>query len=241
MKMKTFAVADAADERLIYAAEYLESLGYEQLKDNQSADFIVLPIPVKKYMFDGLENKIVFYGCGDYKGYDYNKSEAFLLENAYLTAEGAVALYKESCDLALYDSKILITGYGRIAQALHKVLASMGAKVTICSRSRQSKTAAIFNGADHITFDDLKNNYNFDAVFNTVPHIVFTKRELDALKNTRAIFDLASFPGGVDTLYAKSKGIKLIDGRSLPARYSKKSAGILIGKTVHQIIKEDLA
>ena len=76
----------------------------------------------------------------------------------------------------------------------------------------------------------IKNNY--DIVFNTVPHIVFTKAEIDALDSNATLIDLASFPGGVDTLYAKSKGVKLIDGRKLPSRYSEKSAGYLIGKTM---------
>lgn len=100
---------------------------------------------------------------------------------------------------------------------------------------------AKFNGAKHITFDELKNKNNFDIVFNTVPHIIFTKAELDALDSEVILIDLASFPGGVDTLYAKAKGINLIDGKRLPSRYSKKSAGFLIGKTVHQIIKEDFS
>jgi dipicolinate synthase subunit A len=74
-----------------------------------------------------------------------------------------------------------------------------------------------------------------------VPHIIFTKAEINALDSDVTLIDLASFPGGVDTLYAKSKGINLIDGRKLPSRYSEKSAGYLISKTIHQIIKEDLS
>lgn len=241
MKMKKFLVPYITDERMVYAQEYLSSLGYEITDTTDNADFILLPIPAKKYMFDGLDGKTVFYGSGDYKGLDYNKKESFLLENAYLTAEGAVALFKENYDTAIFRSKILITGYGRIAQALHKILEAMGADVTICSRSSESESRAVFSGGRHITFDELKNPSDFDAVFNTVPHIVFTKNELNSLKKGVKIFDLASFPGGVDTLCAKSTGVEIIDGRKLPSRYSKKSAGYLIGKTVHQMIKEDLS
>ncbi|MCH5320413.1 MAG: NAD(P)-binding domain-containing protein [Eubacterium sp.] len=241
MKLKTFTIPYLTDDRLEYAKEYLINKGYSYTDDISLSDFVLLPVPVKKYMFENLEDKVVFYGMGDYKGFDYNKIKSFLLENAFLTAEGAIALYKESSDMSIYNSKVLITGYGRIAQALHKSLWAMGADVTVCSRSKESTAMSKFNGAKHITFDELKNKNNFDIVFNTVPHIIFTKAELDALDSEVTLIDLASFPGGVDTLYASSKGIKLIDGKRLPSRYSKKTAGFLIGKTVHQIIKEDFS
>lgn len=241
MKFKSFTMPYMTDDRLVYAKEYLLSKGYLYTDSVETADFVVLPIPAKKFMFDNLEDKAVFYGAGDYKGFDYNKIRSFLLENAFLTSEGAIALYKENSNVSIYNSKVLITGYGRIAQALHKALLAMGADVTVCSRSKESVALAKFNAANHITFDELKNKNSFDIVFNTVPHIIFTKAELDALNDDAVLIDLASFPGGVDTLYANARGIKLIDGKRLPSRYSKKSAGLLIGKTVHQIIKEDFS
>lgn len=239
MKLKTFAVPYLTDDRMQYAKNYLEDAGYTFCEDVKSADFVVLPIPAKKSMFDGLEGKTVFYGAGDFKGFDYNKVRSFLLENAFLTSEAAIALYKENSNMSIYNSKVLITGYGRIARALHRALAAMGADVTVCSRSKESAALCVFNGAKHMGFDELSIKNNFDIVFNTVPHLVFTKAELDALDSDVILIDLASFPGGVDTLYARTKGIKLIDGRRLPLRYSKKAAGILIGKTINQLIKGD--
>ena len=241
MKLKTFSIPYLTDERLKYTKEYLQNLGYIYLENCDDADFAVLPVPAKTYMFDNINNKYVFYGAGDFKGFDYNKVNFFLLENAYLTAEGAVALLKETSDYSIYGSKILITGYGRIAQALQKILTAMGADVTVCSRSEESKAQVKFAGLKHITFDELQKDNDFDVVFNTVPHLIFTKSEIDSLSEDVILIDLASFPGGVDTLYAKSKNINLIDGRKLPSRYSQITAGYLIGKTVHQIIKEELS
>lgn len=226
---------------MISAGEYLKNKGYTLVESTDDADFVLLPIPAKDYMFDNLEGKVIFYGAGEFRGFDYNKLDAFLLENAYLTSEGAIALLKENSERSIYSSHILITGYGRIAAALHKALASMGAEVTICCRSDKDKTQASFNGAEVISFDELRKKGTYDFIFNTVPHLVFTKPELDSIKSDAIIFDLASFPGGVDTLYAKAKNIKLVDGRKLPSRYSKTSAGTLIGKAVEKIIKEDLS
>ena len=229
------------DERMSFAGDYLVKCGYKLVDNTDEADFVLLPIPAKDYMFENLEGKTIFYGAGDHRGFDYNKPEEFLLENAYLTSEGAVALLKEHTQGSIYNSQILITGYGRIARALHKALSAMGAKVTVCCRSDKDKTTAHFNGAGVISFDELKNDNGFDYIFNTVPHLVFTKNELDKIKENAVLIDLASFPGGVDTHYAKSKGICLVDGKRLPSKYSKIAAGELIGKTVEKIIKEDFS
>lgn len=224
-----------------YASEYLVKKGYSLCNSLEKADFAVLPIPVKPYMLEKLSGKYVFYGAGDARGFDYNKVESFLLENAYLTAEGAVALLKENTGKAIYGSRVLITGYGRIASALHNVFSAMGANVTVCCRSHSDKIKAKYAGAGVIDFPSLKENGDYDYIFNTVPHIVFTKDELEALKDGALLFDLASFPGGVDTLFAKSKKISVIDGKRLPLRFSKIAAGELIGKTIDKIIKEELS
>lgn len=241
MKLKTFCVPYIIDERMKYAAAYLENQGFKLVESPENADFVLLPIPAKPYMFDNLEGKYIFYGAGDFHGIDYNKLEAFLLENAYLTSEGAVALLKENSEKSIYKSNVLITGYGRIAKALHRALSSMGANVTVCCRSNENKIEASYNGARVIDFRELKNKNDFDFIFNTVPHLIFTKDELDALDDDAIIFDLASFPGGVDTLYAKTRGVNLVSGKALPARYSKLSAGLLIGKSVEKIIKGDFS
>lgn len=238
MKMRKFYIPYKEDKRMIYASEYFTENGLTETVDKSSADFVLLPIPVKKYMFEGLENNIVFYGAGEYKGYDYNKIESFKEKNAFLTSEGAVALYKENSDVALYNADVLIVGYGRIAKALHKVLKAFASRVTVCSRNEVSRVLAEADGAKCIDFPDLSEREHYDVVFNTVPKVVFTKREIDALDDETLLIDLASFPGGVDTHYAKHKKLKLIDGRGMPSAYSVKSAGYLIGETVLNMIKE---
>lgn len=241
MKLKKFCVPYLIDDRLNFTSDYLVKRGFELVDDAKKADFVVLPIPVKAYMLEPYQDKVIFYGAGSFDGFDYNKREDFLLKNAYLTSEGAVALLKENTDDCIYDSNILITGYGRIARALHRVLSAMGANVTVCCRSDKDVTAARFSGSSVIGFDNLKKENNFDYIFNTVPHLIFTKNELDAVNKDTLIIDLASFPGGVDTHYAKAKGIKLVDGKKLPSRYSKAAAGELIGQTIEKIIMEELS
>lgn len=240
MRNKIFAVPFDDDERMYYAKRYLSKNGFE-INDVEKADYVLLPIPVKPEHFAGTQGKRVFYGYGDFEGYDYNKNEAFLVENAYLTAEGAVALYKESSKSSLLDAKALIVGYGRIGKSLHKLLNAYGCKVTVCSRSQQSRAEALYNNAEHIKLVGLSECKGYDVIFNTIPRIVFSKKEIDAISEDALYIELASFPGGIDKLYAKSKGVRMIDGRQLPLRYSPETAGYLIARTVISMIEEGLS
>ncbi|MDE6723014.1 MAG: NAD(P)-binding domain-containing protein [Eubacterium sp.] len=241
MKLKKFIVPFMDDKRMIYAKDYLEKQGFEYTDNSETADFVVLPVPAKKDMFFGLKDKIVFHGMGDYKnGFDYMQYESYVLKNAFLTSEGAVTLLEENTSYSLYRAKVLIIGYGRIGKSLHSILKGYGADITVCSRSKASKDEAIFNGAKHINFEQLKADNQADIIINTVPHMVLTKAELSAVKKDSVILDLASFPGGVDTLVADSMGLRVLNGRRMPSRYTEKTAGYLIGEAVSDIIEEEL-
>ncbi len=240
MKLVSFAVPYTQDKRMVYAAEYLEKHGFKYTDDIEGCDFVLLPVPVKKEMFEITKGKPVFFGKGEHRnGYDYMKNEAYVLKNAFLTAEGAVTLLEENTDFSLTHSKILIIGYGRIGKALYKLLSAYGADISVCSRSDVSKAQESFDGCNHIDFESMKKQNDFDIIINTVPHIVLTKDELKACKSSVVILDLASFPGGVDTLVAKSLGIRIINGKGMPSVYTCRTAGEIIGEAVLNIIKEE--
>lgn len=240
MKLNKFSVPYIDDKRMLYAKEYLEKKNYQYVSSTEKADFVLLPVPSKDYMFDGLQDKIVFYGMGNYKnGFDYMKYESYVLKNAILTAEGAVTLLEENTPYSLFNSNVLILGYGRIGKALHKILKNYGANITICSRSKSSCVDALYNGAKHIEFNELTSNNDADIIINTVPHIVLTKTEFQAMKHDVIILDLASFPGGVDNLVAKGMGITVLSGKGMPSKYTEKTAGYIIGEAVNDIIEEE--
>ena len=113
--------------------------------------------------------------------------------------------------------------------------------MTVCSRSALSKTRALFAGARHTDFSGLVQPGDYDLVYNTVPHMIFTKRELQALRRDTVLVDLASFPGGVDTLMAHTLGITVVDGRqSARPHPPRRLPGALIGETVAEMIEEGL-
>ena len=168
------------------------------------------------------------------------KAMNFAEKNGILTAEGALWLAQNHLARALYRSRVLVCGYGRIGRVLSGLLLAHGADVTVCSRSALSKTQALFAGARHTDFSGLVQPGDYDLVYNTVPHMIFTKRELQALRRDMVLVDLASFPGGVDTLMAHTLGITVVDGRNLPGRTAPETAGALIGETVVEMIEEGL-
>ena len=142
--------------------------------------------------------------------------------------------------IELENKPCLVLGGGNVALRKVKTLLKYGADVTVCSRSALSKTQALFTGARHTDFSGLVQPGDYDLVYNTVPHMIFTKRELQALRRDTVLVDLASFPGGVDTLMAHTLGITVVDGRNLPGRTAPETAGALIGETVAEMIEEGL-
>ena len=65
---------------------------------------------------------------------DYYAGEELTLKNALLTAEGALSLLISGSERALCDSAAVITGYGRIARYLARMLVSSHAQVTVTAR-----------------------------------------------------------------------------------------------------------
>ena len=53
---------------------------------------------------------------------DYYKNEELLIENAIPTAEGALAIAMEELPITIFGSKVLVTGYGRVAKTAAKNL-----------------------------------------------------------------------------------------------------------------------
>lgn len=222
-------------------------------QDNQTiyANEINEPIPLKDVFNDELRHKIVFCGRAgaELEGfmyerqipfYDYFKMEDMTVKNAIATAEGAVAIAVQSTRFTLFGSQVLVTGFGRIARALTQLLAAYGAKVSVAVRSTSDAQWARLAGAEVLSFEQLKKCSHFDVVFNTVPHIVFTKPELSSYDSDTLMIDLASFPGGIDMHQAKSQGIQVITASALPSRFAPRSAGEFIAESIVHIIKEEV-
>lgn len=153
------------------------------------------------------------------------EDEQLLLENAWLTAEGAVAAAMHGGVKALKDCHCLIIGWGRIGRALTEILVGMNVRVTVASRSQRGRNRAVERGAECIsTYEMKKYLRGKDIIFSTPPDRVLDATLLKEMRSDVRIIDLSSAPYGVDLEAAKRLGLNAWREPGLPGRYCPFSA-----------------
>lgn len=172
--------------------------------------------------------------------HDYATDEQFLILNARLTAEAALAEIITATPGALYGSDCLITGYGRIARILAPILQALGCRVSAAARRPADRAFITAAGMEALPFERIgERAYRYAAVINTVPAAVLGQEFLSKLDRSALVLDLASRPGGVDFQAAERLGIKTIHALSLPGRVSPLAAAAIIRDTVLSGIREE--
>lgn len=233
-----------------YAAEALsEKYVVSVLRDDtgEKFDVIVLPLPLKKLaisfekalsyagegalVLSGGDNERLSELCG-LKGLrfeSYFSDETLALKNAALTAEAAVMLMIQSTQDALLGAATLITGYGRIARRLARLLSSFGSRVTIAARSAVQRETARIDGFNTVTLDQFDTKV-FDFIVNTAPARLFLDKEF---KKGAVFMELASLPESP----LDDQGVKYVYAGGLPGKYSPKAAGKAIATTIEEILE----
>lgn len=156
---------------------------------------------------------------------DFNDDEAFLIRNALLTAQAAVCAYAKYTETALCDTKCLVTGYGRIAKFLCRLLKCHGARVAAAARKSRDLEVIADEGLQAVRTDELKQALPWaDVVFNTVPAHIFGEDELLAIRRGVTLIELASPPYGMDLKLAEKCMVDVRVEPSLPGLYFPASA-----------------
>lgn len=165
---------------------------------------------------------------------DYYDSEELTLKNALLTAEGAVCLLISSTDCALCDCSAVITGYGRIAGYLARLLREFRCRVTVTARSPAQRQAAMLDGfcALPTELTGLASQ-SAELVINTAPAQLLTEEQFAKLRPGTVFLELATRIESPEREWAQSAGVSYINGSGLPGRFSPKTAGEAIA---HRII-----
>lgn len=174
----------------------------------------------------------------DARIFDYSAREEFSVLNALPTAEGAVECAMSAYDGTIFGSRCLVIGFGRIGKILSKLLKSLEAQVTVCSRKDDSLALISVLGYNPCNTNKLKSVRGYDIVFNTVPSMIFDDELLQNTDKNTLIIDLASLPGGVDFESAGKHNIDAVRALSLPGKCAPKTAGEIIKTTIFSIIKE---
>ncbi len=218
------------------------------------SDIILLPVPTtrdsvyvncslskKKIPLEDIE-KLTFsplvlsagYKFKSVRQIDYAALDEFCIKNAVPTAEGAIAAAISDTPFTLFDSAILVTGYGRIGKVLAKRLESLCKNLTVSAR-KHSDFALLdsLNIKSINTAEVAKNARKFDIIFNTLDIPLFD--DLKVFKE-RYLFDLST-KGCVD--YGKTTDEKIKKLPSLPGKTAPETAGKIIAETVKDIIRRE--
>ena len=240
-----------------------DMLGYEE-EAPKAPDIVLLPVPYR--VPDGFNapfakirpsledlvrrypRSLWFLGCcdaaareafgGQIRYVDLMNNEAYQTKNALLTAQAAVCAFHQSSDTALCDLHCLVTGYGRIARFLSRLLAAHGARVTVAARRESDQVLAEAERMNAVHLREMaKVLPETDAIFNTVPSHIFDEEALLRIRPGAVYMELASSPYGADIEYAKDLGINVQMEQGLPGRYFPVSAAKAI---LHAVESEEM-
>ena len=255
---KTFCIV-GTDPRQRAAARALQRAGYHVTgaEGAGNADYILLPMPQDAGKADlarilraarpdtlALGGKVSapVRAAADAAGIelvDYFARPELASLNAVPTAEGCLCLLMQLRDRTIWQSPILVLGYGRVGRAVARRLQVLGAVVTVAARSPEQRAGARCAGCRAADLPQLRRMLpGFDAVVNTIPAPVLGREELSCLPQGALVIDLASMPGGTDFAAAKALGIRAEHALSLPARCAPQTAGELVADTVLNILEE---
>ncbi len=220
------------------------------------ADVILLPVPTTrdgKNIFcpqanttipldalNKLPQKPLVLSCGCYCGdccIDYLRIDSFCLLNAVPTAEGAIAEAITDTPFCLWQARVLVIGFGRVAKVLVDRLKALKCDVTVSARKLRDFAHLDALGIKHIkTAEAEQCTAQFDIIFNTVDIPVFS--DLTTLKNTY-LYDLST-TGCLDFDAAKQLGINAKKLPGLPGKVAPDTAGKIIAQTANNLIGEHL-
>lgn len=156
---------------------------------------------------------------------DLWKDERLQLENAWLTAEGAICAAMNAGKASLKDCHCLVIGWGRIGKALTELLIGMSARVTVASRSEKGRNSAVERGAECVsTYRMPEAVRGKQMIFSTAPERVLDESALKYAEPDALIIDLASAPFGVDLDAARALNLRAWREPKLPGRYCPFSA-----------------
>ncbi|MFZ5592031.1 MAG: dipicolinate synthase subunit DpsA [Bacillota bacterium] len=162
--------------------------------------------------------------------------------NSIPSAEGAILLAMQNMPITIHGSQCVVTGFGRTAMTLARMLKALGAHTTVVARNPAQRARAWEIGHQVADLGQLPAVLGrADFVFNTIPALVLNRDVLQSMKPGTLIVDLASSPGGTDLSCAESLGIKAILAPGLPGRYSPRTAGEILADVIPRLLIEAIS
>lgn len=171
--------------------------------------------------------------------HDLMEKKSVAVFNSIATAEGILAEAITRSDVNLNKSKCLVLGYGICGKTLVSYLSRLFCQVTVFARREKQRAEAAVLADRVLCYGELsKHMGEFDFIFNTVPALILGEEELKKVSDQTHIFDLATYPGGIDWKAAKELGIQADSYPGLPGKYAPRSCGKELVRQMIQELKE---
>ncbi len=179
---------------------------------------------------------------------DYFSSESLQMRNALPTVEGAILLALQALPVTLQGCGVAVLGYGRIASLLAERCAALGADVTVYARKERDLEHAKLRRCHAVSLCGEDEASTLCAlppqcrvVFNTVPQRIVTEPILRQWKRNCLLVELASLPGGFDTVAAEKLSFQLIIASALPGKYFPETAGNILADVLTEMEERQTA
>ncbi len=238
------------DARMDYAAKTLQNAGYEVTREEQMCEALVLSVRCsdadRRHVQEAHQRGACVIGgmlpVHGERCFDYMKDEAFLFENARITAEGAIMLLGAGLAGTLYGADVAIVGMGRIAECMCRMLCALGVRTTVYARRPEVLVRAHAMGAATVCLSGAMPHEiaSHDAVCNTVPHVLLNDALLSEFGQDTMLLELASAPGGFDMAAVERYGLHYVNGQGIPGKYAPRAAGELIADYTIKVLKGEI-
>ena len=167
---------------------------------------------------------------------DLMKIEELTILNTIPTAEGTLQIAIEKTDKTIYDSNVLILGFGRVGKTVANRFYGVGANVYCEARKEEDLALIKTFGYRELNLLNLKDNLmKFDIIINTIPAKILGKEEIRSIKTNCLIIDLASLPGGVSEEAKDILKERYIHALALPGKVAPTSSAVYIRKVLYNI------
>ena len=171
---------------------------------------------------------------------DILKRDDFAYYNAVPTAEGAIKIAIENTDTTLWNSNILVCGFGRVAKILISRLVGFCPNLCVAARNNAAFSLLDSFGVKRIHCAELAQHINnFDIVFNTADATLFNDTLLNFVKKDSLFIELATNNIGFSKEFLGSDYIRFISAPALPGKIAPVTAGKILAETVLNILREN--
>ena len=161
--------------------------------------------------------------------FDFMEQRTISIFNSIATAEWLIAEMILSTSENLHGKEVLILGYGTCAKTLAAKLQALQMRTCICARNQASLMEAFGFGHCVEPLSNLKKIISgYPMIVNTIPAKVLPNHILDLVSSKAWIYEIASFPYGMDLDYAKKRKLNVKLCMSLPGKYSPDSSADIL-------------